>query len=255
MTSKATWYYLENSRQIGPYALVDLELLLERGAISPDTLVWTKHRSWAPMGEVCNFSLATQQPKQHSPWMLLLAIALFCGGLTYEGKSPEPDDATNHAAMLVSAGTMLVSADISYDGMERPAVASPPLREERPRPPSAGNQLVQEYWRAIAHSKVIGRYEYYLRRSPSGSFAQSAAERIKELSSETLPEEQTVTPKKKETVASVERRPKKTRPESQPPEIAKKTEGRCWSRNMDVCRERCRNGEKLACQKLVRLGG
>ena len=248
MTSKATWYYLENSRQIGPYALGDLEALLEQGAISPDTLVWTKHRSWAPMGEVCNFSLATQQPKQRSPWMLLLAIALFCGGLTYEGKSPEPDDATNHAAMLVSA-------DISYDGMESPAVAAPPLREEQARPISAGNQLVQEYWRAIAHSKVIGRYEYYLRRSPSGSFAQSAAQRIKELSSETLPAEQTVAPKKKETVASAGRRTKKTRPESKPPEIAKKTDGRCWSRNMDMCRERCRNGEKLACQKLVRLGG
>jgi hypothetical protein len=37
--------------------------------------------------------------------------------------------------------------------------------------------------------------------------------------------------------------------------LLKKTEGRCWSRTIEQCKERCREGDARACQKLRRLGG
>jgi hypothetical protein len=247
METRATWYYLEDSRQIGPYTRSELEALLERGEISADTLVWTKHRSWAPLSEMAEARPAAARPKQRRALMLLLAAALFCGGLSYEADTPAPSGAGDDTALLVSP-------DKSPEMAEPLTVASLPMQEEQPRSISAGNQLVQEYWRAIAHSKVIGRYEYYLRRSPSGSFAAGAAERVKELSSEALPETPKIKLKKEQAVAKVRPRTKKVRPQPAAATVAKKADGRCWSRKLDVCRERCRNGERLACQKLVRLG-
>lgn len=246
METRATWYFLEDSRQTGPYTRGELEALLERGVISADTLVWTKHRSWAPMGEMDDAASMTAPPQPRRALMLLLAVALFCGGLSYGGDTPVPNRAGHDAALLVSAETSQKAENLT--------VASLPPREVQARSLSAGNQLVQEYWRAIAHSKVIGRYEYYLRRSPSGSFAANAAERIKELSSEAPPEAPTIKPKKEQTAAKARPRAKKARPDPNPATVAKKTDGRCWSRNREVCRERCRSGERLACQKLVRLG-
>ena len=240
------WYYLQESRQIGPYTRGELEALLERGALSAETLVWTKHRCWEPIGGLPQVAEPLTRERRRT-WMLLLAAALFCGGLSFQANSPSPSRAGNDAAMLISP-------EISYDKMQALEVAALPVPMEVRAPvPSAGNQLVQEYWRAIAHSKVIGRYEYYLRRSPSGSFAEAAAARIQELRSEALPQPK-LKPKKKK-VASQAARPKKVQASLAPPVLAKKNERRCWSRDIEECRERCRNGEKMACQKLVRLGG
>jgi hypothetical protein len=248
METETAWYYLQDSRQIGPYTQAELEELLERGVISAETLVWTKHRSWEPMGG------STQVPeppaREHGrSRTLLLAAALFCGGLSFQTNSPGPNSAGHEAAMFVSQ-------EISYDKMQAPEGASLAVPNEQVRTPalSAGNQLVQEYWRAIAHSKVIGRYEYYLRRSPSGSFAEAAVARIKELSSEAPPQQPKVKPKKTK-VASAVVRPAKAQLNPTVPVVTKKNERRCWTRNIEECRERCRNGEKTACQKLVRLGG
>ena len=252
MDTGATWYYLEDSRQVGPYTKEELESLFERGAILADTLVWTKHRSWTPMGGIAEESPTATPGKQRRTWMLVVAAALFCGGLTYQAEFPSPSRAKDNAALLVSPD---VSDDVTESSTENSDAATPPAQEEEPPPLSAGNQLVQEYWRAIAHSKVIGRYEYYLRRSPSGSFAAGAAERIRDLSSEVLTEKPKAKPKKKtEAVAKDSSRPKKARPDPASTAVAKKNDARCWSRNMEACRERCRSGEKLACQKLVRLG-
>jgi uncharacterized protein DUF4339 len=255
MNTGTTWYYLEDSRQVGPYTREELETLFERGAILADTLVWTKDRSWAPMGGIAEASPEATPGKQRRAWILLITAALFCGGLSYQAEFPVPSSAKDNSALLVSP-------EVSNEVTENSDAASLPTQEEElpmeeelPRPASAGNQLVQEYWRAIAHSKVIGRYEYYLRRSPSGSFAAGAAERIKDLSSEALTEKPKAKPRKKaETVAKDSSRLKKARPDPASAAVAKKIDGRCWSRNMEACRERCRSGEKLACQKLVRLG-
>jgi hypothetical protein len=37
--------------------------------------------------------------------------------------------------------------------------------------------------------------------------------------------------------------------------LVKKSEGRCWSRHIEQCKDRCREGDARACQKLKRLGG
>ena len=248
METRAAWYYLQESRQIGPCTRGELETLLERGVISAETLVWTKDRCWEPIGGLPHVPEPRARERGRT-WMLLLAAALFCGGLSFQANSPSPSRAGNDAAMLISP-------EISYDKMQALEVAALPVPMEQVRAPvpSAGNQLVQEYWRAIAHSKVIGRYEYYLRRSPSGSFAEAAAARIQELRSEALPQQPKLKPKKTR-VASQLARPKKAQASLAPPVLAKKNERRCWSRDIAECRERCRNGEKMACQKLVRLGG
>src|SRR5687767_509850 len=249
METRAAWYYLQESRQIGPYTRGELETLLERGVISAETLVWTKDRCWEPIGGLPQVPEPRARERGRT-WMLLLAAALFCGGLSFQANSPSPSRAGNDAAMLISP-------EISYDKMQALEVAALPVPMELVRAPvpSAGNQLVQEYWRAIAHSKVIGRYEYYLRRSPSGSFAADAAERIKELSSEALPEQPGVKRKKAQTPIRSRPRPAKASPKPNAPVVAKKIDRRCWSRNIEECRDRCRNGERLACHKLVRLGG
>jgi hypothetical protein len=247
MESEAAWYYLQDSRQIGPYRRSELEGLLMRGVISADTLVWKKNRSWEPIGSELQIQ-GRVAPQPRRAWMLLLAAALFCGGLSYKVTTPGRSGAVDNTVLVAAS-------EVPTAGMQRVEPFSPPLAAVQPRVPSAGNQLVQEYWRAIAHSKVIGRYEYYLRRSPSGSFAADAAERIKELSSEALPEQPGVKRKKAQTPIRSRPRPAKASPKPNAPVVAKKIDRRCWSRNIEECRDRCRNGERLACHKLVRLGG
>jgi hypothetical protein len=265
METDAAWYYLQDSRQVGPHTRSELEVLLERGVISAQTLVWRKNRSWEPMGT----GSADPEPALSPPrrgWVLLLAVALFCGGLFYQVTTPRPSGTEDSSVML--AVPEIQAAVVQQ--RETPTLA---LEEERPRVPAASSQLVQEYWRAISYSKVIGRYEYYLRRSPSGSFAAAAAERIKELSSEALPEHPKVKRKKEATPSTSRPRPAKAQPRTNPPAIAKKIDKpaiakkidkpaiakkidkRCWSRDINECREQCRNGERQACHKLVRLGG
>jgi hypothetical protein len=167
-------------------------------------------------------------------------------------------------------------------------------------------QPVQEFWRSFASSQVVDRYRYYLRRYPTGPFADIAIARIDELgkitplgvntrkvvttdkkviarSAEALgakelvkpeiqrkvgtPSSETLTTTKQAAAETAERRASVRLSEIRSSEksvtvttipgklFAKKTEGRCWSRNIEQCKERCRDGDARACQKLKRLGG
>jgi hypothetical protein len=65
------------------------------------------------------------------------------------------------------------------------------------------------------------------------------------------------TAERKESVSLLAiRRPEKSVKETAIPGkvLIKKTEGRCWGRNIEQCKERCREGDARACQKLKRLG-
>jgi hypothetical protein len=120
-------------------------------------------------------------------------------------------------------------------------------------------QLVQEFWRSMVSSDVIGRYDSYLRDYPSGTFADLATARIKDLRNVTT--EVSVTVVEDRTTGNPENiRPSKTvkRKASAKALTVKpspsKGRGRCWSGNIDGCKERCRAGEIRACQKIRRLG-
>lgn len=134
----------------------------------------------------------------------------------------------------------------------------------KPSPTSARTlavkgQLVQEFWRSMVSSSVIGRYDSYLRDYPSGTFAGIATARIKDLQntakevSESLGKDKTSsnpenvgpaeTIKRKTSAKALAVKPSPSKPRS-----------RCWSGNIEGCRERCRQGEIRACQKVKRLG-
>jgi hypothetical protein len=132
---------------------------------------------------------------------------------------------------------------------------SSPTSKVRP----LNGQLVQEFWRSMVSSNVIGRYDSYLRDYPSGTFAGIATARIKDLqntakeASGSLGEDATT--RNPENVSPAETIKRKTSAKALAVKpSSSKPRSRCWSGNIEGCKERCRGGEIRACQKVKRLG-
>jgi hypothetical protein len=211
---------------------------------------------------------------------LIVGAIIFCAAMSFEaelatrGGSSQP--ISDFFPLMTSTGsaealdrpadpilTTSVSVIVASEAKSRaPSTAVIETGQARPIGPSRLNprqrsHLVQEYWRAISHSKVIGRYEYYLRRAPAGSFAQIAAVRIEELRKDPPKEAGRAKkrPVSKQIAASskpVKLADEKTASQKLAPGLA---DARCWARNMEACRQKCRAGDHRACQKVRRLGG
>jgi hypothetical protein len=109
-------------------------------------------------------------------------------------------------------------------------------------------RLELESWRPLAKANDPELYEAFLQRYPDGSFADVAAAKIKALGNTTAD----ATPRK-----AVPERKKTSAPALKAPAKAStlKAADRCWNGNIGACRQRCREGERRACQTLKRLRG
>ena len=130
-----------------------------------------------------------------------------------------------------SAGFMVHPARVSSTSQADPATPA--------KVSLAEGQLVQEFWRSMASSAVVDRYEFYLRRYPFGVFADMATAKIKELRK--VPKEAPVnggeggTAKKKKSSNS-SKTTKPTSVETTAVETStQKTRGRCQIGNTGRC--------------------
>jgi hypothetical protein len=242
------WYYLHESRQVGPCSGSELHALLAKGIISIDTSVWSRNTvGWRTLREL------SDQPVVHSPesrlkWAVLalaiamLGIAVIASELIsklgdgQESSTGSSGPLTNASLMLDAAGTTTPSQVASST---RAALSGETLRE-------------LEFWRSIVGSNDVDLYEVYLSRYPAGAFADIAAAKIKELGVDTnaAPVDQddsAASPVSNNSSKSVDR---KRAVKAVQNTSARATKGRCWHGNIQECRERCRSGELRACQIL-----
>jgi GYF domain 2 len=275
MEEERSWYYLQHSRQLGPFTWNELQDLLGMNVISPATLVWRQGGGgWRTIDEVARRRVTEPAIRRPRSWMLIVGGIIFCAAMSFgaefatqRGSEQQisnffPLTATTDTDEALDGGadplaTSSVSAVTGEGNASQPSwLARSPTGTMNPAPPHLRRKghFVQEYWRAISHSKVIGRYEYYLRRAPAGSFAQIAAARIEEL--------RQVPPKRAGGRARKRPAAKQATPPAKPPKLASgnkpasdAADTRCWGRNMEACRQKCREGDHRACHKLRRLGG
>jgi hypothetical protein len=279
MQAEHSWFYLQNSRQIGPCTWTELQDLLSINVISPATLVWrSKGGGWRTIEEVARGPRPAPPVPRQSSWMLVIGAVIFCAAMfvgadvsTRIGSEQTNIDffplSTSQSSdeppiLLMTIGpvpsqpktetsTILVEPSFSQAPSATPWTSRPRAIATSPSRPTPNSHLVQEYWRAISHSKVIGRYEYYLRRAPTGSFARGAATRIEELKrqprSNTTNRVKKPPPKKQTTSSSMPANLVETTPDA--------SAERCWSRNREACRQKCRAGDHRSCERLRRLGG
>jgi len=280
MEAERSWYYLQHSRQLGPCTWNELQDLLAMNVISPATLVWRRGGAWRSMEEVASRSVSKPAKRRQRSWILVVGAIIFCAAMSFEAElatrgnsgqqisdffplttSADSAQALDHIVdpvitssvnAIATAETKAQAPSSSMFEKSRPSVMNPSRLNPRQK-----SHLVQEYWRAISHSKVIGRYEYYLRRAPAGSFAQIAAARIEELRKE--PPKRAARVRKRPAAKQIAA-PAKAVKVADAKAVTEKLvsnpgEARCWTRNIEACRQKCRAGDHRSCQKLRRLGG
>jgi GYF domain 2 len=230
------WYYLHESRQIGPCSGSELHALLAKGVISPSTSVWSRNTDgWRPLGEL------SDQPVVRIPWsrlkwaaftlaVVMLGITVIASELT--SNRPKVGDGQESSASKFTETPELIQT------------ATPPQVVSSTRAALSGEARVEmEFWRSIVGSNDADLYEIYLYRYPGGTFADIATTKMKEFGVGTK-------------AASVDQDDFATSPvsnnSSKPVnrKRAAKTTGHCWNGNIQECRERCRTGELRACQIL-----
>lgn len=289
------WYYLNRSRQVGPYSRSELRSLLAKDVISPTTLVWQQgNGGWRALRDVTDEPTIEPHKGRQNWLVVVLGISVFFGAITVVPNIPTGSETGTDFAIISRAKnnqerleviqdtkqiqisqiamsdfglndlfenwsrSSPISVDLVFNPPRAslPSQASPATRAAL----SPAGELVQEFWRSISSSHVVDRYELYLRRYPSGAFADIATARIKDLRK--VSEQASVNrreggsaKKKASSSASKTIKPEKSvktiAVKASPPKIG----GQCWNGNIARCRERCRAGEARACREIRKLGG
>lgn len=262
MDAERSWYYLNQSQQVGPFSRDELRLLLAKELITANTLVWSPGNNWCTL---CNLPDETkvEPQKQRQKWRATaLAACVFFIGISVVVETP-PARGFKIDALLPRGQLPQVRLDkVAYEQNAPPLG----LAASRPHPPmlaqafhgtgagvSGKRQLVQEFWRSFANSDVVARYQFYLRHYPSGPFAEMATARINELWKR---------PKQDITIVNDNVVKKKgSSPTSKSKKLGraiamKNTQPakRCWKRKAEPCRDRCRIGKARVCRDSRRLG-
>jgi hypothetical protein len=273
-----TWYYLNRARQVGPYSLPELYMLLAKEVIAPTTLVWSPGRGgWREFQDVAGQPQALPSKRRRAWAAAIFGPTMFLAVLTAVERAPTESE----------SGFLLVTAAIpkkQHESVERIRVYKPnpvfPAAVSAPAPvpyASAGRVLLPdervelELWQASASSDEPNPYEYYLSQYPSGAFASIATAKINQLRKPVARKIDKKSAKKAPVSTSVQaipkaidKKPAKKQAVSTPVQAMPKTTalkapvkpvGRCTDRNREQCRERCSAGDTLACQRMQRLGG
>jgi GYF domain 2 len=266
------WYYLHESRQVGPCTGSELHALRVRGVISSSTLVWSRNTDgWRALQSL------SDEPIEHVPesrlkWVVL-ALALVTSGITLVALELTSDSPRVGDEQELSAGIETQSQNKAIGANKPPQliqkVSNTPT-DTRLMPSPAGGftssqvvtstraalsgeaRLEMEFWRSIIDSNDADLYEIYLYRYPGGTFTDNATAKIKQLGLDTkaIPVNQdnsgtSLVSKKVLKPADPSRVGKTTSP----------TAGNCRNGNIQQCRERCRGGELRACQILSNRNG
>ena len=258
----AIWFYLNESRQVGPFTLAELRLLAEKDVISPTTLVWSRGRgSWISLCDVPRER--RQSIVRRFPWV---AAALGIAGVaaaSFIMASRPPDNPSSgvhksqeRLAMAddpLGAGSDPSPAIIGEKGsvhvLNEPNAAPPvvtvtpvppatirppiPLHVREPLSEDAKREL--EFWRGIAVSQNVRLYESYLRKYPSGTYVEPAAAKIKALRT-TVASSAAKPPVRKKKVAPAGAVVAKELPKTEALTVPQKPRERCWNGGGQRCR-------------------
>jgi GYF domain 2 len=267
MDIEKPWYYLNRSRQIGPFSQSELRLLVAKEVISPNTLVWSPGGSWCAVRDLPN-EPAIEAQKQRQNWATVaIGICVFLVGIGVVVDVPPTNE--SHIAFAMTSKEQERQSFLDKVGADHvpaketvvihPDFASLPFGTSltaRTRT-SIDRRPVQEFWRSIAYSDVVDRYHFYLGRYPSGPFAETAAARIRALRESTkdeVPKSKIEIAKKKPgSIASKVPKTKKLAKATAVKTALAKTAGRCGGRHVEQCRQRCRDGDARACQDFRKL--
>jgi len=267
MDVEESWYYLNRSRQIGPFSQAELRLLIAKEVISPNTLAWSRGTSWCPVRDLPDEPVIEPQKRRLNWAVVALGICIFFVGIGVVVEVPPASEL--NIAFAMTSGEQNSQGFSDKAGADRiqgektvaihPDFASTlPLTTQAARAGTpSGRQLVQEFWRSIAHSDVAERYHFYLRRYPSGPFAGTATARLGELREST--KHKVIEPgigiakKKPSSISSKAPKPRKLAKANVVKKSLAKPLARCGSRHIGQCRQRCRDGDARACQDLRRL--
>jgi GYF domain 2 len=267
MDIEKSWYYLNRSRQIGPFSQSELRLLFAKEVISPNTLVWSPGSSWCAVRDLPNEPVIEAQ-KQRQNWAAVaIGICVFFLGIGVVLEVPPTSE--SHIAFAMTSKEQEPQRFLDKVGADHvpgkeaavihPDFASLSYRTSltaRTRT-STDRQLVQEFWRSIAYSDVADRYHFYLRRYPSGPFAETASARIRALreitEGEVIKSKIGIAKKKPSSIASKVLKTKKLAKATAVKTAIAKPAGRCGGRHVGQCRQRCRDGDARACQDLRKL--
>lgn len=269
MKAQQRWYHLRQFRKISPYSDNELHALLARelGFRRPRRL----RRNWivvalsmitfsvgiaavakVPTGNELTDILAVQSKANGEDisdrigdykhiQVAELAMSNFgrTRGLAADWSSASPISvAIMFNAVPASLGSQSnSSSSLSPDSASLPPQPIPATRTAL----SPEAQLELEFWRAVVRLNDVGLYESYLRRYPSGTFADIANEKIKAFRKVT--KTGSTTKSKKSISSSETKRPKKTIWGILTAAIAT-TEGRCRGGNSGQCGEPLKTAEK-----------
>jgi hypothetical protein len=114
--------------------------------------------------------------------------------------------------------------------------------------------LEVQIWRPIAHSNDAKLYKSYLRRYPSGTFAEIATAKLRSLhqtDNSNVARGGIVKRNEAKKSSSVDTSKDAANLLAEV-SLSPQTPGRCRNLNIEACRQRCRNGEIRACHKLRR---
>ena len=258
----AIWYYLNESRQVGPFTLVELRLLAEKDVISPATLVWSRGRgSWTSLCDV------PSEPRpsfvRRFPWVAAAVGIVGVAAASFIMASRPPDDPSSG---VHKSQERLATADDPFAAPSNPSpviigekgsvhvlnetIAAPAVVATAPVPPAIIRSPIPihvreplsedakrelEFWRGIAVSQNVRLYESYLRRYPSGTYVEPAAAKIKALRT-TVASSTAKAKVRKKKVAPAGAVVAKESPKTEALTVAQKPRARCWNGGGQRCR-------------------
>src|SRR5688500_7323965 len=198
------WYYLNRSRQVGPFSQIELHMLLAKEVIFSSTLVRTHDGSgWRPLRELSNEPARPDSPRSNWKFVALFITPFVVGVVATAPKDIEKNKfLTTETAKIKTNGHELLEKGNDYDrvpmieacvqenyirSVTRGSSSDHPVsmfNAVRPALPhkaslSPERQSELEFWRSIAHSGDTVLYRVYLRRYPTGPFPDTANSEIR----------------------------------------------------------------------------
>jgi hypothetical protein len=265
VSPSAIWYYLKDSRQVGPFTLAELRLMAERDVISPSTLVWSRGRgNWTSLSDIP--SETTPRRGRRFPWITAAVgiAAVTAASFILAARSPHGADAAGGAhksqERLVAtdenptqgSGPAQAPAIVSEKGSVHllnephaspavaaaapipPAIILAPIPSHLRKPLSEDAKRELEFWRGIAYSQNMRLYESYLRRYPSGTYVEPAAAKIKALKQSVASKPAKVQVRKKKLAQAAVAT--KSPPQTEALTVPQKPRSRCWNGGVERCR-------------------
>lgn len=276
MLAEQSWYYLNRSRQVGPFTRAEIFSLLESKIIEPTTLVWTQGGGgWCEIRTVPSEEAPPRRSRATFHCIVgLMALSIAAGGValrsgdTLEGefegiaaKHAEylealgkpvglPEKTKDPARIMASAdadltSTLTPAAEVETTGASEATsvvylVPAPPSKIEVGKPTrialTSQEQRELDQWKSISRSDDAVEFRSYLKAYPNGPYSVMASQKAADL------EEASIEPAAKPVVVKAKKIVVK---KVAAPSVAKalpvkiepvKPKTRCWNDGVASCR-------------------